>query len=136
MTIIVSACLLGVPCRYDGKHKKNTRVISYLKGKEVLPICPEVLAGLKMPRQPAKLHGGDGFDVLSRKARVINGDRKDLTALFIKGASKAVKMAIRVRSSRALLKERSPSCGLRPVTGIFAALLKREGFTVISEEDI
>jgi len=110
--------------------------MSYLKGKEVLPICPEGLAGLRRPRQPAQLYGGNGWDVLSGKARVINGDRKDLTALFIKGASKAVKMALRVRSSRALLKERSPSCGQRPRIGIFAALLKREGFTVISEEDI
>jgi len=136
MTIIVSACLLGIKCRYDGKHKKNRRVISYLKGKEVLPICPEHLAGLKIPRHPAQLYGGDGCDVLSGKARVINGSRKDITALFVKGAVKAVKIALSVRSSSALLKERSPSCGLRPVTGIFATLLKKEGFTVISEEDI
>jgi uncharacterized protein YbbK (DUF523 family) len=55
MTIIVSACLLGIKCRYDGKHKINKRVISYLNGKEALPICPEALAGLKIPRKPATI---------------------------------------------------------------------------------
>lgn len=143
--IIVSACLLGIPCRYDGGHKKNDLALSYIRGKDVVPLCPECLAGLRIPRPPAQFDEGDGQDALLGRARVTNTLGEDLTGSFTEGAEKALKVAQKSGATTALLKERSPSCGLRQVhdtrglrngMGIFTALLVREGISILSEEDL
>jgi uncharacterized protein YbbK (DUF523 family) len=102
-------------------------------------ICPEVAGGLPIPRLPAEIQGGDGQDVLEGRAKVVRQDGVDITEAFIKGAHQALSLARKVGAKKAILKARSPSCGvtfihdgsftgaLREGMGVTAALLKREG---------
>ena len=98
----VSACLLGKPCRYDGGSKPHATVAQNLG--DALPICPECLGGLPIPRAPSEIQGGDGADVLAGRARVMSRDGQDVTEAFLKGAkppcSFAGKPAYRRRCSR------------------------------------
>ena len=83
--IAVSECLRGTPCRYDGMAKPNKGAQELVKAGAVC-ICPEVLGGLDTPRSPAEIQGGDGFDVLCGKAKVVNKAGEDVTAQYVKGA--------------------------------------------------
>ena len=83
--IAVSECLRGTPCRYDGMAKPNKGARELVKAGAVC-ICPEVLGGLDTPRSPAEIQGGDGFDVLCGKAKVVNKAGEDVTAQYVKGA--------------------------------------------------
>ena len=146
--LLVSACLLGEPCRYDGGHCKHEGVSAFIAGRVVVPVCPEVLGGLTVPRPPAEIVGGDGQDVLAGRARVVDRDGKDVTAWFVKGAQAALALARKHGIKAAILKERSPSCGPRQVydgtftrrrvdgRGVTAALLVANGIMVLSEEDV
>jgi len=152
--LIVSACLLGEHCRYDGGSKPHRlvriRVEQRLaQGGTVAAVCPEQLGGLTTPRPPAGLRGGDGHAVLDGQARVArNADKADVTAAFVQGALAALDQAVgagSVTSAQAIVKARSPSCGcgstwidgaVRPGDGVFTALLKRHGITVQTEEDL
>ena len=143
-TILVSACLLGVACRYNGVSRNNERVIEYLRGKRFVPICPESLSGLPVPREPADYDTGDGSQVKCGRARIVSRDGRDWTKEFLRGANEAMKIARLVGATRAILKERSPSCGVHQVyvrgklvsgKGLLTALLEQEGIEVESETE-
>jgi uncharacterized protein YbbK (DUF523 family) len=145
-TWLVSACLLGASCRYDGKLVAQTGGKPALVGDDaVVPVCPEVAGGLAVPRAAADLRGGDGAAVLDGGARVHTHDGRDVTAAFLRGADLAVEAARRFGATHACLKARSPSCGCGAVwrdgallsgDGVTAAALKRAGLTVLTDEDM
>ena len=107
--IAVSACLLGINCRYDGKSKQNQDILQRLKAEKILPICPEQLGGLPTPRIPSRLVDGDGFDVLDGKAKVINLNGIDNTKAFIDGAFAALDQISSHNITHCFLKDKSPS---------------------------
>ncbi|MFH9299502.1 DUF523 domain-containing protein [Streptomyces sp. NPDC017520] len=143
-TILVSACLRGVPCRFDGRHKASRAVEEAVEGRSVVSFCPEVAGGLPTPRRPAELVGGDGHAVLDGTARVVEDTGRDVTAEFVDGARRALEAARHGGCTEALLMPRSPSCGRGVVydgsfagelvagDGVTAALLERHGITVRS----
>lgn len=143
---VVSACLMGCMCRYDKKSNLVPEVEQLVKDGQAIPVCPEQLGGLPTPRTPAEIVGGDGFDVLDGKARVMDRQGKDVTVEFIDGAYQALRMAQVVGATEAILKERSPSCGSHQIydgtfsgakkagMGVTAALFMRNGILVRSEE--
>ena len=137
-SVIVSACLLGINCRYDGKDAKSLDIDGLLKGRTPLPVCPEELGGLPTPRNKAEINSttGDGTDVLKGKAWVIDDTGLDVTAEFLRGAEKVLKAAEAKGVKVALLKEGSPSCGVNAVSkdgkkvsgvGVTTAMLKEAG---------
>jgi len=128
--IIVSACLLGLKTRYDGKTKAVPELTSGLAQMPVIPICPEQLGGLPTPRPPASILYGNGIDVLNGKAKVISESGEDVTPYFLKGAKEALKLAKMFRVNCAILKSKSPSCGLSPIIGVTAALLLLNGIKI------
>ncbi len=127
---LVSACLMGLHTRYDGKIKKDSTCMQRLQNGIWLPICPEQLGGLPTPRKPAHLEGGNGHDVLAGRARVITTSGEDVTQQFILGAHQVLKIATSQCISGIYLKSRSPSCGVSVSCGVTAALLLQHGFTV------
>lgn len=145
--ILVSACLLGYNCKYNGGNNKNTELMKLLEGKKIVPICPEELGGLPTPRLACEIIDGTGQDVLKGNSKVLNKEGLDLTPNFIEGAKKTLAKAQETGSHLAILKSRSPSCGvnyiydgsfsskLRSGDGVTTALLKQHGIKVVSEED-
>ena len=103
--LLVSGCLLGHPCRYDGKAKRNEAVCALREKWELISVCPETMGGLKAPREPAEQRMVDGC------RRVISRDGRDLTAFFEKGAQRVLDLALEKGCRFAVLKENSPSCG-------------------------
>ncbi|MBN1881306.1 MAG: DUF523 domain-containing protein [Deltaproteobacteria bacterium] len=147
--ILVSACLLGVACRYDGKSKPSPKVISFLEGKTYIAVCPEEAGGLPTPRPPCVLTGGDGQDVIGGSAVLVDSEGADRTAAYIAGAHAALAHAENAGATMAILKEKSPSCGTHRITvekgsgpeetrgmGVTAALLASHGVLVISDEEM
>ncbi|CAJ1003722.1 uncharacterized protein YbbK (DUF523 family) [Brevibacillus aydinogluensis] len=147
MTVkIVSACLIGCQCRYDQRACLDAETETLFKEGKAIPVCPEQMGGLPTPRTPAEIVGGDGFDVLDGKARVIDRNGRDVTDAFLAGARQALKLAQAVGATSAVLKENSPSCGSSFVydgtfsgnkkagVGVTAALLIRNGIAVQSEQ--
>jgi len=140
MRILISACLLGVSCRYDGASKPMDRdIIEKLKEKfELIPICPESLGGLHCPRDPSERIGG----------KVISCNGVDVTTQYERGAREALYLARLFDCEIALLKERSPSCGrgqiydgtfsgkLREGDGVTAELLTANGIKVYGESEV
>ncbi|MEJ8554050.1 DUF523 domain-containing protein [Tepidibacter sp. Z1-5] len=143
--ILVSACLIGVDCKYNGGNNKNDGLMDYLKDKTVIPVCPEQLGGLCTPRIPAEIVGGNADDVIDGKAKVINKENQDVTEEFLKGAYETLKICRTLGVKNAILKEKSPSCGINQVYdgsfkskiidgyGITAALLIKSGVDLKSE---
>lgn len=127
---LVSACLVGLQTRYDCQIKLSKECLRELEGAIWIPVCPEQLGGLPTPRAPANLAGGDGFDVLDGRARVVTGKGVDVTKEFIRGAQQVLEIVRKQSVREVFLKSKSPSCGLTPQTGVTAALLKREGVEV------
>jgi uncharacterized protein YbbK (DUF523 family) len=138
--VVVSACLLGVRCRYDGKDKQDDAAVAKHAGGdvEILPLCPEVLAGLGVPR-PAITLSTDGKSWRARDAK-----GRDVTEGFEAGMRLADLFASEAGAKRALLKERSPSCGVHQIhgpdgvvdgEGRFTARLKKRGLPIVSETD-
>lgn len=143
--IIISACLIGIKCRYDGKSCTSSSVVKFINKKYCIPVCPEQLGGLSTPRIPSTIVKGDGFDVVKGKARVLNIEGKDVTDNFILGAQEALKIAELVGCNQAVLKEKSPSCGVRNIyhgeklvkgCGVTTALFLKNGFKVRSEKEL
>ena len=137
--VVVSACLIGVKSRHDGTHALDRRVLSRLKGKAVVPVCPEQLGGLPTPRPRAWIKRLDGLSVLKGRTKVEDERGMDVTAFFLKGAKEALKIARLVNAKEAYLKEKSPSCGKDFIcrgqkkvkgSGVLAALFKRKGINV------
>jgi uncharacterized protein YbbK (DUF523 family) len=143
--IIVSACLLGTKCRYDGGSRSDETVLSMIPREILIPVCPEQLGGLSTPRSPSEIVGGDGRDVLNGAARVIDREGCDLTASFIRGAREAMKIAELFNITTAVMKEKSPSCGSFHIMrkgkraegpGVASALFIQNGIKVVSSERI
>ncbi|HYF91293.1 MAG TPA: DUF523 domain-containing protein [Symbiobacteriaceae bacterium] len=144
--ILVSACLAGCNCRYDGKNKTVAAVERLLREGQAIPVCPEQMGGLSTPRLPSEIVGGSGEDVLSGTARVVDSAGHDVTAQFIRGAAEVLELALAVGADTVVLKERSPSCGSTaiydgtftgaaiPGMGVTAAMLQTHGIRVSSEE--
>jgi uncharacterized protein YbbK (DUF523 family) len=131
---LVSACLLGLRTRYDGRVLSSVPCRKAVKGAISIPVCPEQLGGLSTPRTAANLAGGDGHDVLAGRARVIARDDRDVTASFILGARQVLVIAQQQKVDGIILKARSPSCGLSPIRGVTAALLEEEGYEIVEME--
>ena len=124
---LISACLAGLCTRYDGKSKPDIRCLQQLEHVHWIPVCPEQLGGLATPRIAADLIGGNGHDVLSGRAAVVNRDGLDVSAQFIHGARQVLAIARAQQIEHALLKARSPSCGVHATTGVTAAVLIANG---------
>jgi uncharacterized protein YbbK (DUF523 family) len=140
---IVSACLVGKRCRYDGGSKAHAGVMRFLRGKRYVALCPEMLAGWKSPRPPVEYHGGGSHEVMEGKATVQDDRGKDRTKGLVKGVMKALRQAVSSRAKQAILKEKSPSCGVKRVyrdgkltrgRGLFTYGLRQSGIRVRSEE--
>ncbi len=145
---LVSACLLGINCRYDGQNNLNEKVMRLVEKEVLIPVCPEQLGGLGTPREPMGVIGGGGSEVLDGKARVINRSNKDVTENLARGAEETLKIARSSGAREAIFKARSPSCGCGKIhdgttpnkliegDGVTAALLKRNGIHVITEDGL
>lgn len=130
---MVSACLLGVKCRYNGVEKANEAVVRLAEKHILVPFCPEIYGGLSTPRAPAEIKDG----------RVVTEDGRDVTAEYRKGAEEALRVARLLGCECALMQDRSPSCGigvihnglfdggLVPGDGITAALLREAGLKLV-----
>ena len=135
---IVSACLAGVNCRYDGKNSANQKVIDLVRQGKAIPVCPEQLGGLPTPRENSEI----------RQGRVITVSGKDETEQLQKGAEEALKIARLVGAKEAIFKSKSPSCGKGKVydgsfsgklvegNGIATDLIEKNGLKVVSEEGL
>jgi len=147
--IIVSACLCGINCKYNGGNNLDVRVLKLLKEGKVIPVCPEQLGGLETPREPREIVNGAGLDVLDGNARVLGARRNgDVTSEFLKGAHDTLKIARIVGAKIAILKSGSPSCGVSLIydgtfsgtkkngNGVTAQLLLSKGIKVFTEENL
>lgn len=148
--ILISACLAGDLVRYDGKKipLTDTCLLDWHKKGVLIKVCPEVSGGLKIPRQPCQIKDGNGLDVLNGKAKVIDIHGLDVTLPFITGAELALSIARKFDIKIAVLKEKSPSCGVNniynghfdstliPGFGVTSAILKKAGLKVFSENEI
>ena len=138
MRLLISACLLGEPCRYDGASKPLSpeKLETLMREHTLIPVCPEQLGGLPTPRTPSE----------RQRDRVVMRDGTDVTAAYQKGAAIACSLAAQTAAEAALLKARSPSCGsgaiydgtfsgtLIPGDGVTAELVKTLGIPVYTEE--
>lgn len=129
---LVSACLIGLCTRYDGRSKGNADCLRHLADFHWSPVCPEQLGGLPTPRTAAEIVGGDGHAVLAGTARVIDRNGIDRTDQFLKGARMVLTIAQMQQVCCCLFKSGSPSCGLAPKAGVATALLREHGIRVIS----
>ena len=137
MKIMVSACLLGENCKYNGGNNRRPELLRLLAGHTVIPVCPEVLGGLPTPRVPAEIVNGI----------VMNREGLSVDTAFRQGAEKALALAEQEQPDLIILQSRSPSCGVKeiydgtfsgrrvPGRGIFAGLALRAGFHVKDIED-
>ena len=145
--ILISACLLGVNCKYNGENNSNDEIVEYFKNKNIIPVCPEQMGGLSTPRLPAEIKGGGGRDVLEGSAKVVNNNGEDVTEQFVNGAYETLKLAETLGATKAILKARSPSCGVGEIyngnfndtliegNGVTAALLRSKGIEVYDDGD-
>jgi uncharacterized protein YbbK (DUF523 family) len=135
---ICSACLLGINCRFDGASKENKKVVELSKKEMLLPVCPEQLGGLTTPREPAECQNG----------RIVTASGRDVSTEFERGAREVLKIARLYNATEAILRKKSPSCGCGLIPdgtfsdslvegdGVTAALLKKNGIKVISEDEL
>ena len=138
MIILVSACLLGAGCRYDGESKPNDAVLALLERHTLIPVCGEVMGGLPTPRIPSERRG----------EAVINAAGQDVTAAYRRGAAEVVRLAGLYSARIAILKERSPACGsgriydgtfthtLTDGWGVTAEALRQRGVAVYGESQV
>ena len=138
MKILVSACLLGKNCKYNGGNNLNQGVLDFIEGHEVIGVCPEQLGGLSTPRLPAEIVDGV----------VTNKEGVSVDNEFRKGAQSALAAALENKVNLAILQSRSPSCGVKDIydgsfsgkkikgQGVFAKLLSARGIKVLDAEDV
>lgn len=148
--VLISACLLGRKVRYDGKAKLDGHdtLDRWQAEGRLVPFCPEVAAGMAVPRPAAEIVQGDGTDVLAGRSRIVQNDTQDVTELFIAGARQALEAATRQGCRFALLTDGSPSCGSgfiydgtfrdrsRSGQGVTATLLREHGVKLFTEKEI
>jgi len=146
---LISACLLGTKCAWDGQDiYKSDKAMEFLNSETLIPVCPEQLGGLKTPRAPQEIQGGSGEDVLDGKCKVLNMNGEDVTQEFITGAEETLKIVKLFHIEQFIGKSRSPSCGCGQIydgtfsrtlingDGVTTALLKRNEIRVVTEEDL
>lgn len=138
MKILVSACLMGVDCRYNGKGVLYDGIEELMKKHELIPVCPEIFGGMPTPREPAEQKNG----------RVITSGGNDFTEEFEKGAQEVLRLAKLYQCTCCILKERSPSCGHDTIydgtfshtiisgDGVLGGLLKANGIKIYGESEI
>ena len=138
MKIAVSACLLGHNCKYNGDNTRNQKVLNYIEGHEVIPVCPEVAGGLPIPRIPVELQNG----------RAINANGEDVTEFFQAGTEKTIARLAEEHIDLAILQPRSPSCGCKQIydgtftktlvdgKGMFAQALAEAGIPMMDATEI
>ena len=135
---MVSSCLLGENCKYNGSNNYNKNVIEFVKGHEVIAVCPEVLGGLSIPRNPAEIVDGV----------VMTKENESVDYEFRKGAEIALKQALDGQIDLAILQSRSPSCGIKQIydgsfsrkliegKGVFAEMLSKAGIKLVDVEEL
>ena len=140
--ILISACLAGVNCKYSGDNNYNEKVANLLKRGDAILVCPEQMGGLPTPRIGAEIK------VIDCKRYVFMKDGTDVTNQFEKGAKETLEIAKKVNATKAILKSRSPSCGVGIIydgtfshrlvkgDGITCQLLQNHGIIVYSEDEI
>ena len=138
MTILVSACLLGENCKYNGGNNRNERVLRYVEGHEIIPVCPEMLGGLPCPRKPVEWVG----------ERVLTRDGDDCTEAFRLGVQRALALIADQQVDLAILQSRSPTCGVKQIydgtfsgvkidgQGALARALAERGVPLMDAEDV
>ena len=138
MKIMLSACLMGENCKYNGGNNLSEKVLEYIKGHEVISVCPEVMGGLPTPRIPAEIVDG----IVTAK------DGRNVDKEFRTGAEKALQIAKENQVDLVILQSRSPSCGSKQIydgtfsgkridgQGVFARMLMENGFQIIDVEDL
>lgn len=149
--ILVSSCLLGMPTRYDGGEQRCRDAIfdTWLREGRLVPLCPETAGGLPVPRPPAEIAGpGGGAAVVTGASPVVDVHGADVSAAFLAGARAALALVLSEGIRLAVLKERSPSCGVHHIydgsftgvrtagAGVTTALLRQAGIAVFSEEQL
>ena len=144
---LISACLCGVNCKYNGLNNYNEKCSELFKEGKAILICPEQLGGLSTPRVPSELKGSAN-DILNGKGKIMTKDGDDVTLQFIKGAKEVKRIVEEVPITMAILKDGSPSCGVNYVydgsfsgnkiegKGITAEILNEMGIKVLSEKDL
>lgn len=144
---VVSSCLCGINCKYNGANNKHEKFLEELRAGEIIPLCPEQMGGLATPRSACEIVGGSGEDVLAGQARVFNAVGEDVTEFFIKGAQEFLAIIQQAGINEAVLQRRSPSCGVGKIydgsfsgqlvagNGVTAALLKKHGIKTWNDED-
>ncbi|MGI8908710.1 MAG: DUF523 domain-containing protein [Candidatus Sumerlaeaceae bacterium] len=142
---IIGSCLIGVCATWRGGSNIGLDFQQMMERGELLPVCPEQLGGLPTPRPPAEIIGGSGEDVLDGRARVLTQQGVDVTENYLRGAREVLRLAQMIRAEQVILKERSPSCASREIydgtfsgtlrggCGVTTALLRRNGFEVVSD---
>jgi uncharacterized protein YbbK (DUF523 family) len=137
---VVSACLCGIGSRFDGKAAADEQITKLVQRGKAIPVCPEELGGLPVPRAPGDIEKGDGRDVFLKRSKVISRNGEDLTPFFLRGAFASLAIAKRFHIKKAFMKQNSPSCGcgwikrkgkLVQGDGVTVALFKKEGIQVI-----
>lgn len=138
MKVMISACLAGRNCKYNGGNNRNEKVLKLMEGNEVILVCPEEMGGLPTPRVPSEIR--DGL-VTAKDGRIVDEE-------FRAGAAKCLEIAMRERPDLIVLKSRSPSCGVKQRydgtftgtltdgPGVTAELLMEHGFRCLEEEDL
>lgn len=146
--VVISACLAGIACTHEAQPKTRDWAVRLVAEGRAVPVCPEVAGGLPIPRPASEIQGGDGADVIEGRARVTDEHGVDVTEQYLRGATKARDAARAAGVRLAILKARSPSCGCGAIydgsfakrltdgDGVTAAMLKREGIDVASDEDV
>lgn len=139
---LVSACLIGVNCRYDGKNNYNQKLYKLFKESLLYPVCPEILGGLEIPRKPCELI------IEQNNYKVYNIDGENRTDEFLKGAKKTLKIADLMKVKGVIFKDKSPSCGVYNIhdgnfngniikgKGVTTNFLEKSGYKVYSEVDL
>ncbi len=145
--ILISACLKGFACRYNGDSFLLPELETVLSDCQVFPCCPELMGGLAIPRPPAEIRGGDGRKVIAGEAKVVNQLGGECTGEFLKGAYATLKLCEEIKPEVVLFKAHSPSCGVGRIydgsfrgrfisgDGVTTALLRETGVQICTEED-
>ena len=142
--IVVSACLVGKRCRYNGEHRAHSGVLRFLKNRDYVAVCPEKLAGWGVPRPPVEFSGGGARQAVTGEAKIIDDRGRNRTTSLVRGARRALVRAVSSKATMAILKEKSPSCGVKKVYrdgrlvrggGVFTYWLRARGIAIRSEDD-
>lgn len=140
---LVSSCLAGIPCRYDGKSSENQYVIELVRQGKAMPVCPELLGGLAVPRACCEIIRNE-----SGERSIVSSEGHDFTKEFAVGAEKTLEIASIIGATKAILKSKSPSCGCGLIydgtfsgrliegNGLAAEMLMKNGIEVITESDL